>query len=150
MVERRVAAVVAACLLLAASLPAEEQQRAWRTVPVGKVGGIEVRLRLLSPATLADEEWIALEFENRGQKPVRVVNARYRMESRRHGLATGKPLTSGGLASGNAYDLFSEAWETTPVTIVLLRGTHRVVEHPSRYSSTLLGLPPKAGLVQVP
>jgi hypothetical protein len=137
----------AAIFMCAVSLLAAEGHPKWQTIEVGNVGNVTVRLKVLSPATLADAEWMMLEFFNSG-RPVRVKSAHYRIESERYGLADSKPVRSGSLASGNDYDLFPDAWKTTPVGEVLIpRYCYRVVEQLSRYSSALLALAPPDGLL---
>jgi hypothetical protein len=91
---------------------------------------------------------MVIEIENKSNIPLTVKDTHYRLESERDNLKTGQLKCSGGLASGNPYDLFPEAWKTVPVSpIVLQTGrVHRVRDQPSDYSATLLGLPPRDGL----
>ncbi len=143
---RRISLLTLLILLAFAIEGMASEKKEWQTVRAGKVGNIEVQLKCLPKACLSDESWISLHFVNSGKKSVRVTNASYRIERVTHTLDRKSPISSGGLASGNTYDLFHEAWETTPVSGILISpGVHNVVEHPSRYSSTLLGLPPKEG-----
>jgi hypothetical protein len=120
----------------------------WRETVVLKEKDLIVRLKVLARASLADTEWLALEFENKGPKPLTVTNAYYWMTAEYRHLGTDQVSGSGSLASGNDYDLFPDAWTTTPVSpIVLPPGkTYRAVQQPSDYGSALLGLPPAAGL----
>ncbi len=119
---------------------------AWQSVDLGRLGDLIFRVRVLTPASLRDEEWLSLEFENTGREPVRVTNAYYRIERTTLDPQSWHAVSFGSLASGNTYDLFPDAWKTTPVAPILLQpGVYRVVRHPSDYSAALLGLAPPAG-----
>jgi len=128
---------------------AMETRGRWKSVEVLALDGLGVRLLYRSRAALSDEEWMRLEFSNRGDQPIPIGNVNYRIESKRFTPDGNTPIASGGLASGNTHDLFPLAWETTPVwDIVLSPGTvYTVAEHPSRSSSALLGLSPEDGLL---
>ncbi len=135
--------------LVAGSTPPEKgSANVWRDTVLLKEKDLTVRLKVLARASLADTEWMTLEFENKGERPLTVKNAYYWTRAEYSDLKTGQGTGSGSLASGNTFDLFPHAWATTPVSpIVLAPGkTHRVVEQPSDYSSALLGLPPPGGL----
>jgi hypothetical protein len=118
----------------------------WRETVLLKEKDLTVRLKVLAKASLADTDWMALEFENTGEAPLTVKNAHYwiRHEYIRIGTDGGG---YGSLASGSSYDLFPHAWATTPVApIVLPPGkTYRTAEQPSDYSAALLGVPPPPG-----
>lgn len=145
---RVLARVNLAVLLCTIPLRAADTRPAWQVLEVGTVGGISVRIEVLSPATLADEDWLAIEFRNSTDNPIQVRHAHYRIECKEFGLVDGQLISSHALASGNVYDLFPKAWETTPVADILIpTGTYRVVQHPSRYSTTLLGLPSRDGVL---
>jgi hypothetical protein len=135
--------------LLAGGAPAgKAPATVWRDTVLLKEKDLTVRLKVLARASLADIEWMALEFENKGQRPLTVTNASYWMRAEYRHLGTGQGAGSGSLASGNTFDLFPHAWATTPVSpIVLPPGkTYRAAEQPSDYSAALLGLPPPGGL----
>lgn len=136
-------------LLLCAGAAAAAGQAKDPLEPVAEVRGpgLVVRLKVLPRASLANAGWLALEFENTAQGPVTVQNASYRIESERLRPQTGERLASGGLASGNTYDLFPDAWKTRPVSPIVLRPkeVRRVSRQPSDYASALLGLAPKDG-----
>ncbi len=137
--------VVAAVGQLNTVAAAEELQN-WQSIEVGRHGELTVRLRVKRQATLADEKWMAIEFENRGDKQIELENPNYRIDSVRHDLKTGKAYSSGGLASGNPYDLFPQAWKTTPVSPTVVKpGVYRMFDHPSLYSSAILSLPNRDG-----
>jgi len=121
-------------------------QPAWQSVELGRFGDLVFRVRVLSPASLLNEQWLALEFENTGRAPVRVADAYYRIERTTLDPQTRRRLSSGGLASGNTHDLFPDAWKTTPVAPIRLQpGVCRVVQQPSDYSAAILGQAPPAG-----
>ena len=118
----------------------------WKSVEIGKAGELTVRLRVKPSASLADEEWLAIEFENHGKSDIKIDMAQYRIESERSNLETGIFVSSGSLAHGNAHDLFPDAWDTVPIAErVVPPGVYRMIDHPSLYSSALLGLPPGDG-----
>jgi hypothetical protein len=135
--------------LVAGSAPPDKAPaNVWRETVLLKEKDLTVRLKVLARASLADTQWMALEFENKGPLPLTVRNAQYWTRAEYSDLGTGQDAGSGSLASGNTYDLFPHAWATTPVSpIVLPPGkTYRTVEQPSDYGSALLGLPPPGGL----
>lgn len=119
----------------------------WRETILAKEKDLTVRLKVLAKASLAETGWMALEFENSGEKPLTVRNAHYWITAEYGRLGTDELATSGNLASGSSYDLFPHAWATRPVApIVLPPGkTYRALEQPSDYSAALLGLPPATG-----
>ncbi len=102
---------------------------------------VTVQLLYRPEASLSDEEWIKLQFTRSGDADTELKNIHYRMESERFSPDGKTLISSGGLASGSSYDLFgkSRAWGN--------RGRITSAAHPSRYSSTLLGLAPKGGLL---
>lgn len=118
----------------------------WTAIEVGRTGDLIVRLRVRQETSLADEDWIAVEFDNVGKSDVKIDMAQYRMESERFNLETGIFVSSGSLVSGNTFDLFPHARDTIPVAErVVPPGVYRMIDHPSLYSSALLGLPPGDG-----
>ncbi len=136
--------------LVVGSAPADKAPaNVWRETVVLKGKDLTVRLKVLARPSLADTEWMALEFENKGDKPLAVRNAYYWMtgERRRRGADPVEVAASGSLASGNTYDLFPHAWETTPIARIVLRPgqTYRVAEQLCDYNAAALGLPPKGG-----
>ncbi|MCL4201373.1 MAG: hypothetical protein KJ000_02680 [Pirellulaceae bacterium] len=118
----------------------------WKTYPVASHGNLTVNLRIRPEATLADEEWIAIEFVNQGASPIKVKEASYSMERTDRDFRGGPPGRQPSLASGNSQSLFPDAWERSPVRpMVIPPGTYRVIEQPSSSSSALLGLAPQRG-----
>ncbi len=117
------------------------------TVPIVQNEDLLVRLEVRPQASLADEEWMSFAFENTADRPLVVKNAYYRIESERQNLKTRQTGGSGSLASGNTYDLFPDAWKTTPVAPIILKSksTYRMAQQPSDYSAALLGMPPEGG-----
>jgi hypothetical protein len=122
-----------ACLAVAADLSG------WRSVPVGEVGGVSVRVWVRPVASLADPDWLAVEVCNADRTPVWVRNANYRFESERSDPVPGRPGMTGGLASGNDHELFGTS------AAALRPGRTWCVRPVSDYSAALLGLPPPAG-----
>jgi len=103
-------------------------------------------LQVKENATPADIGWMRLDFENIGKAHVRIAKARYRIDRETFNLETNEPVNSGGMASGNTFDLFPDAWKTTPESpVFLMPGTYSVIDHPSFYSMALLGMPDKKG-----
>ncbi|MBP7746250.1 MAG: hypothetical protein KA383_08955 [Phycisphaerae bacterium] len=120
----------------------------WKSIDLGSVGDVVLRLSVLPAASLVDEEWLGIEFENTSSVPARVENAYYHIERTSRDPQSRRIVSSGSLASGNTCDLFPEAWQTTPVAAVVIpAGSHRVIRQPSEYSSALLGLAPPGGLI---
>jgi hypothetical protein len=139
--------LLVAALVTGSAPPDKAPAKVWRETVVLKEKDLTVRLKVLARASLADTEWMALEFENKGPKPLTVRNGHYWIRAEYHDLKSGELAASGSLASGNTYSLFSYAWATTPVSRIVLEPgkTFRTVEQPSDYSSALLGVPPRAG-----
>ena len=130
------------------SAPADEAPaNVWRETVLLEEKDLTVRLKVLARPSLADTEWMALEFENKGKKPLTVQQASYWMRAEYRRRGTDQASGSGSLASGNTYDLFPHAWETVPVSRIVLQPgkTYRAVEQPSDYCAALLGLPPPGG-----
>src|SRR5438105_15893335 len=92
----------------------------WQTIAVIQETELSVRLKVLRTASLANPGWMVIEIENKSNIPLTVKDAHYRLESERDNLKTGQLKCSGGLASGNTYDLFPEAWKTVPVSPIVL------------------------------
>ncbi|PHS10677.1 MAG: hypothetical protein COA78_10985 [Blastopirellula sp.] len=119
---------------------------AWQSIQCGRVGDLTVRLLVKQQASLADEDWIAIEFDNQSGQDIKIDRVSYRIKSVRNNLETDELVSSGGMASGNDHALFPQAWKTTPVAPRIVRpGVYRMIDHPSLYSSALLGLPQKSG-----
>lgn len=122
-----------AVLLSSAVAHAEE-------VEVLRHDNLSVVLIYPESATLADKEWISIEFRNAGSEKVQIAEASYRME--KEVWVGGQLRSSGSLASGNTYDLFPHCWKETPVAPRFVEpGVYAVTQHPSRYSSALLIFP---------
>lgn len=112
----------------------QEPHPEWSALEVLRNDQVEVRLHYRPQASLSDEDWLKLEFTRLAGNDVKLTNGNYRIESERF-AADGKTLvSSGGLASGGIYDLSTDRR--------LMQA-----EHPSRYSSALLGLAPQGGLI---
>jgi len=132
-------------LLPAATLLADDIA-SWKTYPLASHGKLTVNLRVRPEATLADEQWIAIEFVNRGGSPIVVEEARYTIDSSYVDFLRGDAPGRECLVGGNTGSLFPEAWEKSPPGPNLIPlGTYRVVEQPSSFASGQLGLAPKRG-----
>ncbi|MHC4402176.1 MAG: hypothetical protein ACYTG0_21110 [Planctomycetota bacterium] len=119
----------------------------WEVVEIARAGQMSVRLAVMKRASLGDEAWMVVELENRGEKTLQVRSAAYRIKRESFDLETGKPVSSGSLASGDTYALFPEAWDTPRVAPILLKpGVTRISQQPSDYSLALLRLPAKSGV----
>jgi hypothetical protein len=136
--------VVCLSVSLFAGAPLDD---AWQSVTVLRDGALTVRLKCRRAASLADTEWLALEFENAGPGPLTITGLHYRLEHQALEPKTGQRLHSGGLASGGDADLFPEAFRVTPVADRVLEPgkVRRAVAQPSDYSAALLGLPTRDG-----
>jgi hypothetical protein len=141
--------IVCPGLLGAADPPAAGRaDEPWQSVTLLRDGGLTVRLKCRREASLADTEWLALEFENAGPAPVHIRNLNYRLERVGFNARTGQRLHSGGLASGSDVALFPEVYRARPAVerVVAPGQTMRSAQQPSDYSAALLGLPPRDGL----
>jgi hypothetical protein len=114
---------------------------AWSITDVGRIGDLVVRIRVLKHASLADEDWLAIEFDNEGKSPIELTMPHYTMNGDQFDLATGTVSASGSLGSGNSFDMFPHKGP-----ILIRPGVHRIASQPSDYSAALLGPPPNAGL----
>lgn len=132
----------------AKGLPGESwwHSSACHVVDLGRAGDLTVRLRVRRAASIADAEWLAFEFENHGTEPIVLVFPSYSTAADRCDPQTGAVLVSGSMASGNAFDLFQQAWSgLRAVPITIAPGLQRIAEHPTLYSAALLGLAPRDG-----
>lgn len=103
-------------------------------------GDLSVVLLYPESATLADQEWLSVEFRNAGSEKIEIADASYRMDMEI--WAADELRMTGNLASGNTYALFPHCWEVTPVAPRYVEpGIYTVSQHPSRYSSALLPIP---------
>ncbi len=80
-------------------------------------------------ASMDVENWLAIEFENQGNDPVKVEFGHYAIE-RWCFSQSGRGQVSGGMASGS-------------LDFVLPQGKYTISEGPSDYSAAILGLPPR-------
>jgi hypothetical protein len=142
--------IVLLTLLTATEAPAQPRSQApWTTVTVFNEGELIVRLRVRQRASLADENWIGFDFENRSNNAIVMwpCDMHYHIDSERYNLRTGVLISSGGLAFGGCVDLFPDAWEDgTGEPIVLAPGVTTVFESPSDQVASL-GLPGRDGLL---
>lgn len=132
----------------AKALPGESwwHAAACHVVDLGRAGDLSVRLRVRRTASIVDAEWLAFEFENHGTEPIVLGSPGYTTDADRCDPQTGAVLLSGSMASGNAFDLFPQAWSGSRVSpITIAPGLQRIAEHPSLLSAALLGLAPRDG-----
>jgi hypothetical protein len=112
-----------------------EKSSNWQTIEVLDDKECTVRLRILRKASLADVDWMRVEVENTGKKPLAVDFLDYQIESNTYDLKTNALRSSGGLAQ-RQYSNFS---------IDASRTWTEPSEFCSDYSATLLGLPSRDG-----
>lgn len=126
----------------------DELRPGWQCINVGWLDSLAIRLCARNSASLTDEDWLEIQILNTGERPLKVRNAYYRMEAVKRDATTGKAKSSGGMASGNTYDLFPHAWNTVPASPVLIQpGLYIMSNQPSNYSAALLGMAPPGGLI---
>jgi hypothetical protein len=126
----------------------KDEFEGWQSVEIGQRGDLTVRLRVMRQATLAEKNWLAIEFENRGDRDIELVHPKYGIRYEAYDLKTGALWQSGSLASGNEGDLFPQHRAiTSGRSLVAKHSTWRVVDHPSFVSAALLGLPLQDGLL---
>ncbi len=106
-----------------AQLPADLD--AWQTIEIGKRRPLTVRLRVREVATLADRQWLALEFENHSKEAIDGTWLSYRIQA---SFANG---SHGGLGQGNAINFLGEDKFLPP-------GVRVTAEFPSEHSSMFL------------
>lgn len=144
----RSVAIVVFLATLTGALAQDGSSSGWKSVELGHIGDLAMRVCVLEVASLLDEDWIGFEIENTGPAPLRIRSAGYSIDRRTIDAETRREVSSGGLASGNLYDLFPAAWDTTPAAPILVNpGTHRILRQPSTYAAALLGLPPSGGWI---
>lgn len=80
---RRLAIVLALLnpqLLAAADASNTAEADRWTVVEVGSVGDLSVRLRVLKRASIELEDWMVLEFDNRGTDAVEIADANFSVD----------------------------------------------------------------------
>ena len=117
----------------------------WQEIQIGQRGDLTVRLRVKRRATLADENWLAIEFENQSNRDIELVHPKYGIRYEAYDLQTQKLNKSGDLGSGNLF-WRQQAVRHGPPQIAK-QSVWRVVDQPSSVSGALLGLPPQGGLL---
>jgi hypothetical protein len=128
-------------LLIPANLAAADDS--WRTVELLRDGGLVIRLKVKANASLADAEWLALEFENAGQRPLRFSEAGYAIYPEPHA----PKLHRRPLSGGNSSQLFpGPKLDSWPGPIDLQPGqVRRVADQPSQFTAAGLGAAPADG-----
>ncbi len=140
--------ILCSVFLLFVTLAAYCGDEEWHSVKVLKHDALTIYIKVKKRATMADEDWLCIEFENTRETPFDVRNANWRIESERYNVKSKKLVSSGGLASGSDFDLFPHAWDTTPVANRLVKkGKYRVSQQVSDRAAYCLGLPPADGLL---
>lgn len=135
-------------IILIAASTAYPDEEDWHSVKVLEHDTLTIHIKVKKRVTMADKDWLCIEFENTREIPFNIKNANCRIESNRFSLKSKKKLSSGGLFSGNDFFLFPQAWDTTPVADRLIKkGTYRVSQQVCDSAACLLGLPPKEGLL---
>ncbi len=146
---KRIVVLIIFLLVIPHAIAAAEVKKIWNSIELATVENLEFHLMYLPIASLGDEEWIRLVFKNKGDKPVQIKDVSYRIESERFSIDGKTRIAIAGLASGGTHSLFPHAWETTPIAAIVISPgeTYVVAGYPSRYSSALLNMPPKEGLL---
>ena len=60
-----------------------DEMDAWQVIEAGRSGELTVRFRVKRAASLADKDWIAIEFDNQGDEDIELESASYRFTSTR-------------------------------------------------------------------
>jgi hypothetical protein len=117
------------------------------TVTVADSPDLLVRLVVKPRTSLADRDWLAFEFVNRGKQPLAIANARYRIGCVAKGRVEKTWLCQTAF-DGGSRELFPKTWKPGAKTAVVLKPgeTYRVSEHLSDLGASWLGLAPRGGL----
>lgn len=124
------------CLALVLSggiLKGHADTNRWQSVVLWSNKVLSAKMLFLSKASVADEDWSVLEFENKRSNELDVAQAYFNVDGDRTDLATGKMVSSGGITGGVAY-----IGKLSP-------GITTVKGYIFKCASANLGLPPKAG-----
>lgn len=121
----------------------------WSKMKLGEVDNLEVVLEYRSSASVADDEWIRFVFINKGDAPIEIKDIYYDINRETYSRDGKSLLRSGGLASGNEYDMFPPMHFRGSRSSVVVNSNSSIsaARFPSWYSSALLGLPPREGVL---
>jgi hypothetical protein len=109
---------------------------------------IVARLKVNSVASMADTNWLSIEFENLTDSGYRIKSLWCSIEREDSSTTTDDRFHSGDIFSGNSMDLFPHYFDSThPVQIYVQPGLYETYQYVSDYSSTLLGLPTEDTIV---
>ena len=137
-------------LALTLSVETAAAPKALEPQAVAVIAAPELSVRLLVKArpTLADRDWLMLEFVNRGKEPIAIDVAHYSIDSVAKGRIDKERLTQSSLTSGDNGYLFpwTRKGKGAPALTLKPGETYRVSEHLSDFGASALGLPPRGGL----
>ncbi|TET33936.1 MAG: hypothetical protein E3J72_15605 [Planctomycetota bacterium] len=140
----RIVFTIIIILLIAPQVFSEEQNI--NTIEVLTAGQLTIRLLVKKKANLSDENWLQIEFENKGETPINIQHASYWIGSKRFNLKTGKQVTTGNLGTGSTFDFFPHCWDQDKAADrIINKGKYRASQQISDRSA--LALPPKEGLL---
>jgi hypothetical protein len=132
-------------LLLLTAPPSPEDS--WRTVELLRDGDFAVGLKVKRQATLADTEWLVIEFTNAGSRTLTVPSLFYLINGEQDDPRTGRHVSSGLLASSMEYEPYPKPTQRVPLGPVIVKagkGT-RFSGGASYVSAVQLGVPPRDG-----
>jgi hypothetical protein len=138
------AAILSALFLTAPPSPEDS----WRTVELLRDGDFAARLKVKRQATLADTEWLVIEFDNAGSRSLTVSSFFYAIKGEQDDRRTGRHVDSGALASSMQYEPYPETTKHTPLGPVIVKAGKgiRFSERPHYVSTVQLGVAPRGGL----
>lgn len=118
----------------------------WRRYPILSDDDLEIALLVRPVASPADARFIGFEFVNRTDAPIELRGGcNYRIDGERSDRATGRPLSHGGIASGNEYDLLHrDVIDIEGPRRPIPPGTSRRLDHSSGIVLSTLEIPEQA------
>lgn len=120
-------------LLLVCPVPNDEEV-GWKSAVLWKNDVVSARILFKPSASLADKEWLGLEFENHTREPLEFGQTWMNLNMTLKEISSGKVLTTSGL-SGTVNSIKK-----------LPPGRHRFFGDTFQYASANMGLPPVTGL----
>lgn len=131
------------CLLFILLLCSSARADDWQRIVCIDDPRLTVTLLLKSTASPADEEFVGWELNNLTDQPLKVSNARYRLDGVTISQAAeGRPISHSSMASGNPYDLlWREGRPPERREDVVPPGVMRRLRYCSTYSLAITGFP---------
>jgi len=129
-------------ILLLILLPAfiQAQQDQWINVEEEDFEEFSLALKILHHPTLADDEWIKVEFNNKTGDPFKIEKASYVVKC----VATDKNdqiVKEGSFSSNNPSEFFDDITEDIIFDNVLHPGISNISHYPSAYGASILRMP---------